>query len=135
MPRDRARRPVPRRPVTARQLRSMTAANEAAYRQMLGAGGARVCWDYVVLTAANGKQAEGYRHQLRLREGSFFPKAQRTLVVPDPPGPRVGSGGATLGVMRALSRRFPLQPPHLHPPPIPLVPSPRPSHPPPLDAA
>ena len=64
-------------------------------------------WDYVVLTAANEHQAAGYRHELALRSsgagtmGAFFPSSQQTIVVPDPPGFRAGSGGATFGVLRA----------------------------------
>ena len=97
--------------MTTRFLRDALEANADAYRQALG--GANSCWDYLVLTAANAKQAEVYRHELALR-GDFFPKAQRTLVVPDPPGARIGSGGATLGVMRSLVRRFKLKPSDFH---------------------
>src|SRR4051812_28837775 len=110
MPTARARRPLSRRPVTTAGLRSALESNAAAYRRSLDAPAVAQCWDYLVLTAANEKQAEGYRHEMRLRAGSFFPPAQRTLVVPDPPGPRVGSGGATLAVMRALSNQFRLKP-------------------------
>lgn len=66
-------------------------------------------WDYVVLTAANEHQAAGYRHELAIRSsgqgplGAFFPASQQTLVVPDPPGFRAGSGGATFGVLRAIA--------------------------------
>ena len=67
-------------------------------------------WDYVVLTAANEHQAAGYRHELALRSsgagtmGAFFPSSQQTIVVPDPPGFRAGSGGATFGVLRAIAQ-------------------------------
>jgi fucokinase len=91
-------------------------ANAAAYRRAVQASAAGECWDFLVLTAANEKQAAGYRHELALRErcvgpaGAFFPQVQRTLVVPDPSGVKVGSGGATLGVLRALREKFGVTP-------------------------
>ena len=36
--------------------------------------------------------------------GAFFPSSQQTIVVPDPPGFRAGSGGATFGVLRAIAQ-------------------------------
>ncbi|HEY8748629.1 MAG TPA: L-fucokinase [Tepidisphaeraceae bacterium] len=89
-------------------------ANAAAYRRAVQAGAPGDCWDYVILTAANEKQAQGYRKELALREravgpsGAFFPAIQRTLVVPDPPGRRAGSGGATLAALASLAREFSL---------------------------
>src|SRR5665213_2286912 len=86
------------------------AANAGAYRRSVQSGTAGDCWDLVILTAANEKQAEGYRQELALREravgpsGAFFPSAQRTLVVPDPPGRRAGSGGATLAAIAAATQ-------------------------------
>ena len=61
-------------------------------------------WDAVVLTAANDRQAETYVQQLdALHARGQLPGArERYLVIPDPPGPRVGSGGATLHVMLRL---------------------------------
>lgn len=52
-------------------------------------------FDLVVVTAANKAQANGYRAQLKGREGF--------LVVPDPGDKRVGSLGATVNVLRKLS--------------------------------
>ncbi|HSZ55219.1 MAG TPA: L-fucokinase [Tepidisphaeraceae bacterium] len=89
-------------------------ANAAAYRRAVQAGGPGECWDFVILTAANEKQAQGYRQELALREravgptGAFFPAVQRTLVVPDPPNRRAGSGGATLAALATLINRFDL---------------------------
>ena len=61
-------------------------------------------WDAVVLTAANDRQAETYVQQLdALHARGQLPGArERYLVISDPPGPRVGSGGATLHVMLRL---------------------------------
>jgi fucokinase len=92
-----------------RQLLSVAVdANAAAYRRAVQVSAPGECWDVLVLTAANQKQADGYRLELSLRErtmgaaGAMFPAIQRTLVVPDPPGRRAGSGGATLGTIPAL---------------------------------
>lgn len=63
-----------------------------------------VFWDYVILTASNELQAEGYRAQLAHREqNGFLPQHTHFAVVPDPDGKRVGSGGATLGVIRYIA--------------------------------
>ena len=58
-------------------------------------------WDYVVLTASNEHQAEGFRRQLESRK-AYLPLRTAFLVVPDEGGVRVGSGGATLSVLRAI---------------------------------
>lgn len=59
------------------------------------------CWDYIILTASNEKQAEGFRKQIRERAG-FLPPQTKFVVIPDRGGKRVGSGGATLSVLRYL---------------------------------
>lgn len=60
-----------------------------------------ICWDFVILTASDERQAEGYRTQLswRLEEG-YLPDRTQYAVVADPDGKRVGSGGATLNALR-----------------------------------
>ncbi len=64
-----------------------------------------VYWDYVILTASNELQAEGYRSQLKIREErGFLPKHTHFAVIADPNGKRVGSGGATLGVIRYIAQ-------------------------------
>lgn len=62
-------------------------------------------WDYLVVTAANDAQAAAYRVQIekRQREGRL-PRQTRCLVLSDPGGKRVGSGGATLNVLREIDR-------------------------------
>ena len=61
-------------------------------------------WDYVVLTASNEEQAEGFREQIKFRrEEGFLPVQTKFLILPDPEGKRVGSGGATLNVLRAIA--------------------------------
>ena len=61
-------------------------------------------WDYVVLTASNEQQAEGFYAQLEERRAAgLLPPHTQFAVVPDPGGKRVGSGGATLGVLRYIA--------------------------------
>ncbi len=61
-------------------------------------------WDYVILTASNEAQAESYRTQIDIRvQGGYLPTYTRYVVLPDPDGKRVGSGGATLNVLKYLA--------------------------------
>lgn len=106
-----------RRPSAARRAIDVAiGANSAAYIRARQQSVAGTCWDYLVLTAANERQAAGYRAELELRRrdigpaGAFFPRVQKTIVVPDPPGKRAGSGGATLGAIQALAKQFNLSP-------------------------
>ena len=63
-------------------------------------------WDICVLTASNAHQAEAYEAQLQARrEAGLLPVATRFVVVADPAGLRIGSGGATLHVLAELSRQ------------------------------
>lgn len=65
-------------------------------------------WNYLIITASNEDQAAGYRAQLdlRLRLG-LIPEVQNVLVVPDPGGRRIGSGGSTLYcLMEVLHRQI-----------------------------
>lgn len=60
-------------------------------------------WDYIILTASDEHQASGFCEQINFRkEGGFLPKKTKFAVIPDPGNIRVGSGGATLGVLRYL---------------------------------
>lgn len=65
-----------------------------------------IIWDYVVLTASNEEQANIYKseieYRLRLKQ---LPSRTKYLVLPDPNGKRVGSGGATLNVLKAIAER------------------------------
>lgn len=56
-------------------------------------------WDYVILTASNEDQAEGYRMQIEQRK-DYLPSRTHFAVIPDEGGVRVGSGGATLVVVK-----------------------------------
>ena len=61
-------------------------------------------WDYIILTASNEAQAEFYRLQInnRLADGKLCPRTHYA-VIPDPDGKRVGSGGATLNVLKYIA--------------------------------
>ena len=60
-------------------------------------------WDKCVLTAANESQAIIYWLQLqRLKRAGVLHPETEYLVIPDPNGVRIGSGGATLNVLRYL---------------------------------
>ncbi|MBQ7040124.1 MAG: bifunctional fucokinase/L-fucose-1-P-guanylyltransferase [Clostridia bacterium] len=61
-------------------------------------------WDYVILTASNENQAEGYRMQIEERK-KFLSDRTHFAVVPDEGGERVGSGGATLSVLKYIYER------------------------------
>ena len=58
-------------------------------------------WDYVILTASNEQQAEEFRKQIEERK-KFLPTGTKFAAIPDRGGKRVGSGGATLEVLKYL---------------------------------
>ena len=55
----------------------------------------------MILTASNEQQAEGFRKQIADRQ-NFLPRGTKFIAIPDRDGRRVGSGGATLEVLRYL---------------------------------
>ena len=59
-------------------------------------------WDYIILTASNEHQAETFRLQIDCRK-EWVPSRTRFAVIPDEGGVRVGSGGATLSVLKWLN--------------------------------
>ena len=61
-------------------------------------------WDYIFLTASNEEQAGAYRQQIQYRiENRLLPEFTKYVVLPDPDGKRVGSGGATFNVMKYIA--------------------------------
>ena len=56
-------------------------------------------WDCIILTASNEHQAESFELQIKARE-EFLPSRTKVVVIPDEGDVRVGSGGATLSVLR-----------------------------------
>ncbi|MBQ7288430.1 MAG: bifunctional fucokinase/L-fucose-1-P-guanylyltransferase [Clostridia bacterium] len=81
--------------------------NYDTYAATLGENANRpVLWDYVILTASNESQAEAYRQQIAYRlKKHTLPVATHYAVLPDHEGKRIGSGGATLGVLRYIRER------------------------------
>ena len=54
-------------------------------------------WDYLIVTASNDAQARAYESQLALRRGmGLLADIREVLVVADPGGKRIGSGGSTI---------------------------------------
>ena len=54
-------------------------------------------WDYLIITASNDKQAGAYRRMIDLRKSlGLISGVKSVLVVADPGGRRVGSGGSTI---------------------------------------
>lgn len=65
-------------------------------------------WDYIILTASNEAQASAFRMQIQSRvEKGQLPAATTYVVLPDPDGKRVGSGGATFNVMKYIAEQEP----------------------------
>jgi galactokinase/mevalonate kinase-like predicted kinase len=63
-------------------------------------------WDYLIVTASNRSQAVAYESQLKIRrELGLLSDAREVLVVPDPDGRRVGSGGSTLYCLLEILNR------------------------------
>ena len=61
-------------------------------------------WDYVILTASNEQQAEGFNKQMMARK-DYLPSSTKFVAIPDRGGKRVGSGGATLEVVKYLKEQ------------------------------
>ena len=54
-------------------------------------------WDYLIVTASNQAQAKAYESQLKIRRQlGLLSDVREVMVVADPDGRRVGSGGSTL---------------------------------------
>lgn len=54
-------------------------------------------WDYLIITSSNKTQELFYRKQLDLRRKlGLLSGIKQFLVVPDPQGQRIGSGGSTI---------------------------------------
>jgi len=67
-------------------------------------------WDALVVTASNAEQAAGYRRAIdRRRALDLLGDFSEVLVVPDPDGRRIGSGGSTMLALAEVGSRFLLQ--------------------------
>ena len=63
-------------------------------------------WDVVVISAGDEEQRAWYEAQLSLKHEARELPLVTFLVIPDPPGPRIGSGGSTLHILRSLKQRY-----------------------------
>lgn len=65
-------------------------------------------WDYLIVTASNDAQAQAYESQLKIRQDlGLLSDVAEAIVVADPGGRRIGSGGSTLFcLMEVLNRRI-----------------------------
>lgn len=63
-------------------------------------------WDYLIITASNRAQAKAYESQLKLRQRlGLISGVEHLMVVADPGGQRIGSGGSTINaLLKVLSR-------------------------------
>ena len=59
------------------------------------------CWDYIILTASNQHQALSFQYQIDARQ-EYISKRTKIVIIPDEGDKRVGSGGATLSVLKYL---------------------------------
>lgn len=76
----------------------MTASNSSVFQN----------WDYLIVTASNSTQASSYQQQLELRqEIGVLSGFKHVLVVSDPEGKRIGSGGSTIiSLLEILNREI-----------------------------
>lgn len=79
---------------------SLDALNDYLYSVREGKG---ENWDWLVLTAASEQQADVFRIQIEKRKNEkWLPARPKIIVVPDYRNERIGSGGATLNVLRVI---------------------------------
>ncbi len=87
-------------------LADLIRSNRERYRRQL-LGEEPAGWDYVVLTAANAAQARGYALEVaRYQRAGWLPAGVEYLVVPDPAGRHLGSGGAAAYALRIVAARW-----------------------------
>jgi fucokinase len=76
-------------------------------------------WDYLVLTAPNERLAAFFEKQLRAREWlGLLHRFNRFLVVPDPQGKRIGSGGSTILCLQRVLEEEAAKRPDTSPDPV-----------------
>ena len=69
-------------------------------------GGDCQFWDLVVISAGDTSQQAWYEAQLELKHQSGDLPLVPYLIIPDPPGPRIGSGGSTLHILSQLRQQY-----------------------------
>lgn len=74
--------------------------NWELYQETLDHKSATPPWDIFIITASSEEQAAAYRLQIEQRQKQgVLPSETRFMVIPDPEGKRIGSGGATLNAL------------------------------------
>jgi len=63
-------------------------------------------WDVVVISAGDVSQQSWYEAQLSLKHDSGDLPLLTYHIIPDPPGPRIGSGGSTLHILSHLKTLY-----------------------------
>ena len=79
-----------------------------SYERLRGQRPGRDCqfWDLVVISAGDTSQQAWYEAQLELKHQAGDLPLVPYHIIPDPPGPRIGSGGSTLHILRQLREEF-----------------------------
>ena len=81
-------------------LKASYNSNWDIYEKSLKNAGSVKNWDIFIVTASNEEQAKAYELQIKYRkETSKLSEKTKFIVIPDPKGKRVGSGGATLNAL------------------------------------
>jgi len=79
--------------------------NWKIYQDILNQKSSLPFWDLCILTASNQDQANAYRIQIDTRmDSGLLPKQTQFLILPDPDGKRIGSGGATLNALVEIAK-------------------------------
>jgi len=90
-------------------LRNIEKRQQASKVNVAGHSGmeARIrSWDYLIVTASNEAQAKAYEAQLAVRRQlGLLSDIREAIVVADPHGQRIGSGGSTLYCLMEVVRR------------------------------
>ncbi|MEG1000580.1 MAG: L-fucokinase [Cellulosilyticaceae bacterium] len=64
-------------------------------------------WDFFIITATSNSQARAYRMQIEERlDKGYLSRDTQYIVVADPLGKRVGSGGATLNALYEVTKQY-----------------------------
>eukprot|EP00038_Savillea_parva_P008549 m.177650 g.177650 ORF g.177650 m.177650 type:complete len:573 (+) comp14391_c0_seq1:249-1967(+) len=89
------------------RLRSVTADKMAKFDALRSGSSMCPFWDIIVLTATDAPQAESYSMILKQKcERREIPEA-KYHVFADPPGPKIGNGGATMFALGELEKLYP----------------------------
>ncbi|KAJ9450815.1 Bifunctional fucokinase/fucose pyrophosphorylase [Diplonema papillatum] len=91
----------------AAKLRATHETKLQLYRSLLEEGQRGDFFDVVVITSADKEQTLTYETNIAsMQEAGRIPKQADYVVVPDPPGTKVGCGGATFYVLAELHKRY-----------------------------